>query len=41
VREFTPQLIDKRSGQNPGLIGVDDANDDVHGEILRCKDVRM
>ncbi len=35
LRKFTPQLIDKRSGQNPGLIGVDDANDDVHRGNLK------
>jgi hypothetical protein len=30
LRKLAPQLIDKWPRQNPGLIGVDDAYDDVH-----------
>ena len=30
LRKFAPQLIDERPRQNPGLIGVNDADDDVH-----------
>jgi hypothetical protein len=29
--EIAAQLIDKRPGQHPRLIGVNDADDDVHG----------